>query len=137
MAMSDVVRYGVALVVFAHGIGHVLFLGPVLGLGSWAGQTGQSWLLTSLVGDAATRVVATLTWSAVIVLFVAGVGGFLAGTDWWRAITIAAAALSLAGIVVFWDGIATTNAIFAVIVDLAILAALTLAKWPSAELAGS
>jgi hypothetical protein len=137
MNMSDVIRWGIALVVLAHGIGHVLFLGPVLGLGSWAGQTGLSWLLTSAVGDATTRVVATLAWSAVIVLFVAGVGGFLAGADWWRGAAIAAAVLSLAGIVVFWDGIATTNALFAAVVDVAILAALVLAKWPSAELAGS
>jgi hypothetical protein len=136
-AMSDVVRFGVALVVFAHGVGHILFLGPVLGLGSWAGQTGHSWLLTGVLGDGATRAIATLTWSAVIVLFVAGVGGFLAGADWWRGITIAAAALSLAGIVVFWDGLATSSAIFALVVDLVILAALVAAHWPSTELAGS
>ena len=46
-----------------------------------------------------------------IVLFTAGAAGFLAGADWWRATTIVAAGLSITGIVVFWDGIATTNAI--------------------------
>lgn len=135
--MPDALRIGVALVVFAHGVGHILFLGPVLGLGNWAGQSGQSWLLTGVLGDTATRAVATLTWSAVIVLFVAGVGGFLAGADWWRGATIAAAALSIAGIAGFWDGIATTNAIFALVTDLLILGALFVAHWPSSELAGS
>jgi hypothetical protein len=109
----------------------------VAGLGAWAGQSGHSWLLTSAIGDGAARAIATLVWTAVIVLFVAGVGGFLAGADWWRGATIAAAALSIAGIVVYWDGIATTNAILALVTDLVILGALLLAHWPSAELAGS
>lgn len=133
--MSDAVRIVVALVVLAHGIGHILFLGRVVGLGSWAGQTGQSWLLTGALGDTATRAIATLTWSAVIVLFVAGVGGFLIGAEWWRPATIAASALSIAGIVVFWDGIATPNAIFALVTDVVILGALLVARWPSSELA--
>jgi hypothetical protein len=135
--MPDVVRYGLALVVFAHGVGHILFLGPTLGLGNWADQTGDSWALTGLLGEPATRAIATALWSGVIVLFVAGVGGFLAGTDWWRAATIAASVLSVVGIVTFWGGIATSSAIFALIADLAILAALVLVRWPSTELAGS
>jgi hypothetical protein len=133
--MSDIVRFGVAFVVLAHGVGHVLFLGPVLGLGSWAGQTGHSWLLSGFVGDVATRAIATLTWSAVVILFVAGVGGFLAGTDWWRGVTIAGAALSIAGIAIFFDGIVPTNAVFALVADVVILVALAVAGWPSAELA--
>jgi hypothetical protein len=134
---ADVVRIVLALVVFAHGVGHVLFLGPVLGLGAWAGQTGHSWVLTGVVGDGVARAVATVLWSAVIVLFVAGVAGFLAGADWWRATTIAAAALSVGGIVLYWDGLATTNAIFALVTDAVILGGLLVAHWPSSELAGS
>ena len=135
--MSDPLRIVLVIVVAAHGIGHLLFLGPVAGLGAWAGQSGHSWLLTSAIGEGATRAIATLVWTAVIVLFLAGVGGFLAGADWWRGVTVAAAALSIAGVVVFWDGIATTNAIFALVTDVLILAALLVANWPSAELAGS
>jgi hypothetical protein len=135
--MSVAVQALVAIVVLAHGVGHVLFLAPVVGLGDWAGQTGHSWLLTGALGDGTTRAIAAFLWSAVVVLFVAGVGGFLAGTEWWRGATIAAAALSIAGIVVFWDGVATTSALFALVVDVMILGALLVAHWPSAELAGS
>ena len=135
--MSDAIRIVLAVVVVAHGVGHILFLGPVIGLGAWAEQTGHSCLLTSAIGETPSRAIATLVWTAVIVLFVAGVGGFLAGAEWWRGVTIAAAALSIAGIVVFWDGIATTNAIFALVTDVVILGALLVAHWPSAELAGS
>jgi hypothetical protein len=115
----------------------VLFLGPVLGLGAWADQTGESWILSGTLGDTATRAIAAVVWSAVIVLFVAGVGGFLAGTEWWRTVTIAAAGLSIVGIVVFWGGIAASSAVFALIADAVILGALLVAHWPSAELAGS
>ena len=134
---SDLLRIALAVIVFAHGVGHVLFLGPVLGLGAWAGQTGHSWVLTGVLSDGATRAVAALLWSAVIVLFTAGVAGFLAGADWWRATTIAAAGLSIAGILLFWDGIAATNAIFALVTDVVILGGLLIAHWPSTELAGS
>ena len=133
--MSDALRIVVAIVVFAHGVGHILFLAPAAGLGAWADQTGHSWLLSATLGEGPAKTVATLLWSAVIVLFVAGVGGFLMGTDWWRAVTIAASVVSLVGIVVFWDGIATSSAIFALAADLVILAALLVAHWPANELA--
>jgi hypothetical protein len=135
--MPDLIRLGLALVVFAHGVGHLLFLAPVIGLGNWAEQTGESWILTSAIGEPATRVIATILWSAVIVLFVAGVAGFLGGTEWWRTVTIAAAALSAVGIVAFWGGIATSSAVFALIADIVILGGLLVAHWPSTELAGS
>jgi len=133
--MPEFVRLGVALVVFAHGVGHMLFLGPVIGLGSWADQTGDSWVLTGTIGEPAARIVATVLWSAVIVLFVAGVAGFLGTTDWWRTVTIGAAGLSILGIVLFWGGIASSSAIFALIADAVILGALLIAHWPSTELA--
>ena len=72
-----------------------------------------------------------------VIVFTAGVAGFLTGADWWRATTIVAAGLSITGIVVFWDDIATTNAIFALVTDALILGSLLVAHWPSTELAGS
>ena len=65
--MPDLLRWGLALVVFAHGVGHLLFLAPAVGLGNWAEQTGESWALTGAIGEAATRVIATVLRSAVIV----------------------------------------------------------------------
>jgi len=135
--MPDLIRYGLALVVFAHGVGHLLFLGPVVGLGHWADQTGDSWILSGAIGEPATRLIATVLWSVVIVLFVAGVAGFMGATEWWRPVTIAAATLSIAGIVVFWGGIASSSAAFALIADLAILGSLLIAHWPTTQVAGS
>jgi hypothetical protein len=126
-----------ALVVLAHGIGHVLFLAPTIRLASWADQSGHSWLMTPLLGDMPTQVVGGAIWIATIGLFVAGVGGFLTGQDWWRAVTVAAAIVSIVGIVLMWDGIATTNAILALAFDVLILGSLLWLQWPAPEVSGS
>lgn len=126
-----------AVVLFAHGVGHVLFLAPALRVADWAGQTGHSWLLTATMGDSPSRAIAAVIWTASIVLFVAGAAGLLAGQAWWRPITVAGAIVSLVGLVVFWDGIATTSAVFAIVVDVLVLVALVVAHWPSTDAIGS
>lgn len=130
-------KLALGIVVLAHGVGHVLFLGPALRIVDWAGQTARSWLLTPVLGDAPARGVAALIWAATIVLFAGGVGGFLADQAWWRAVIVAGALVSLVGIIIDWDGIATSSAALALAVDLLILAALLLAHWPDRQLIGS
>lgn len=124
---------GLAIAVLAHGIGHVLFLVPAVGIANWADQTGHSWLLTSVVGDGPARAVAAFVWAAATLLFVAGVAGFWTGQEWWRQVTIGAAIVSIVGIVLFWDGIATSNAFLALAFDVAVLLALLWARWPGAQ----
>jgi hypothetical protein len=126
-----------ALVVLFHGLGHVLFLGPTIRLANWADQTGHSWLVTPVLGDTATVLVGGTIWIATIALFLGGVGGFLAGQDWWRTVTVAAAVLSIIGIALMWDGIAPTNALFALAVDGLILGSLLWLHWPAPEVAAS
>jgi hypothetical protein len=130
-------KIALGLVVAAHGVGHMLFLLPSLRLADWAGQTGHSWLLTDVVGDTLTRTIAAVIWGGATVLFLAGAFGLAAGLGWWRGAMIAAAIVSLVGIVLMWDGIAASSAFFALAFDVAILVGLVWADWPSAELAGS
>lgn len=125
------------VVLFAHGIGHVLFLAPAVRLADWAGQTSHSWVLTGLIGDGLTRAVAAAVWLSAIALYLAAVGGLAAGQEWWRFAAIAGAVVSLAGIIAFWDGIATSNAFFALVVNALVLAALILARWPAASEVGA
>jgi hypothetical protein len=128
-------RMVLAAVVFAHGVGHVLFLGPALRVVDWADQSSRSWLLGATLGDGVTRAIASVVWAAAIVLFVAGVAGYLTDAAWWRTATIVASVVSLVGIVLFWDGLAMPSAVFALIVDLGILAALLIAhRLANAEL---
>ncbi len=127
-------KLALAVVVLFHGIGHLLFLGPTIGAVDWAGQTGHSWVLTGVLGDGPTRTLGALIWVATIVLFVAGVAGFLTAQPWWVGVTVLASVLSIAGIVLMWDGIATTNAVMALVVDVVILVSLLWAHWPTSEI---
>ena len=126
-----------AVVLFAHGIGHLLFLGPALKVVDWAGQTGHSWLLSAPLGETVSRGLAATLWTGSIVLLVAGAGALLAGQAWWRPACALGAVVSLVGIVLFWDGVAATNAFFALAFDVLVLGALLVAHWPTTELVGS
>lgn len=127
----------IAAVVLAHGIGHILFLVPSLGLANWADQTGHSWLVTPLLGDNLTRAIAAVVWSAAIVLFVGAVAGFFLGGDWWRTAAILGAVVSAVGIIAMWDGLPTSSAFLALGFDIVVLVSLLWADWPSLETAGS
>ena len=130
-------RLILAVVVLAHGVGHLLFLGPSLRIADWAGQTSHSWLLTDTIGDGPSRAIASAIWIAAVVLFVAGVGAFLLDTAWWREITIVGALVSITGIVLFWDGLATSSAAFALAFDVALLVSLLVAHWPAPATVGA
>jgi hypothetical protein len=131
------VKLLLATLFFAHGVGHVLFLGPALRLTAWADQTGQSWVLTPLVGDGAARILASVVWGAALLLFVGAAAGLVLGSDWWRAAAIAGAVVSAVGIVAMWGGVAPSSAIMALAFDVLVLLALLVVHWPSAEVVGS
>jgi hypothetical protein len=112
-----------------HGIGHVLFFGPAIGLADWG--SGHSWLLTGTLGDGVARTIAGAIWVSAGALFLVGVAGFVRNDDWWRTATIAAAAISLIGTVVYCDGIKQPSGVAALIFNILVLGALVVARWPS------
>src|SRR4029453_16609352 len=95
---NEIVRWLIVLVVLAHGVGHVLFLAPAVGIANWADQSGHSWLLSGAVGEAGTRIVASAVWIAAVICFVGAVVGFLTGAEWWRSVILAGAVVSGVGI---------------------------------------
>jgi hypothetical protein len=91
------------------------------------GWTGESWLLTRLLGDAATRSVASVLYVFATVGFVAGGVGMLGRQDWWRPIVMVSAALSAAIVIVFWDGgldLIVQKGLVGLLIDVGIVAAL-------------
>lgn len=128
-----VLRVALAIVLVAHGIGHVLFLAPALRLVDWGRQTGESWLLTDLLGDPLTRAIAAVGWATATVLFLVGAFGLLSRSGWWRVVVFIAALVSLVAIVGMWDGIATSNAFLAAVVDVVVVGAIVRAIWPAAK----
>ena len=129
-------RIVVALVILAHGIGHVLFLAPCLGFTQW-GSPAHSWLLTRALGDAPTRVIGSLLWLVVIAGFMAAGVGLLGQYGWWRTLAVASAGVSLLALVLFLNGGQVQPVLSAALMDVAILVALLLVHWPAVDLVGA
>lgn len=125
-----------AIIVMAHGIGHVLFVVPCLGIAQW-GQSTHSWLLTRGLGDTLTRAIGTLIWLAVIAGFTAAGVGLLGQHTWWRTVAVAAAGVSLLGIVIFAHGGDVQSQLSPGLMNVAILVALLWVHWPSVDLVGA
>lgn len=123
--MSNWLRLLLAVVMGAHGIGHILFLAPQLGIANWS-QTGSSWLFGN---GWPTRYLGVLIWIAVIVGFLAAAVGLYQSTDWWRLVAIYAAALSTLGLILYWARPATSPTLSAIIFNLLVLAALAIFHW--------
>jgi len=132
---NEIWRIVLAIVVATHGIGHVLFLVSCLGIAQW-GQSSRSWLLTNLVGDTPTRAFGSLLWLAVIIGFMAAGLGIWEQQQWWRMFAVGSAVLSLLTLALFAAGLGGPM-LNAALMDVAILVALLVARWPSASLIGS
>ena len=129
---TDLWRWVIAIAVFAHGIGHSLFM--PLPFDKYP-TSGHSWLLSGLIGDGPAKAVAYVLAGVVIAIFVAATFGFMNHATWWRTAAVVAAVISLVEITVFFDGLPLSNALLAVAFDVAVLAAIW-ANWP-AEVLGS
>lgn len=68
------------------------------------GWTGRSWLLTSFLGEGATRLIATVFYSFATLAFVVSGVGVLTQADWLEPLLLGSAVFSGLVILVFWDG---------------------------------
>ena len=133
---ADLVRLGIAAVVGAHGVGHVLGWMPAWGIARFEGVSSRSWLLTDLVGDGGSRVLAGALWLAPTVGFVVAAAGLLGDESWWRPLAAGSAVLSLLAVALFWEALPLGSRIGCVAVDLIVLAGLVSA-WSGASSTGS
>jgi lipoprotein signal peptidase len=126
-------RIVLAVVIGAHGFGHILFLMPLLGNTNW-GQSTQSWLLG---GDTPAHLIGSLLWIVTMLVFGAAAYGLVSQYSWWRNAAILAAVVSLVGLIIFWANPATSPAISALGFDLLVLGALLIIHFPSIESVGA
>lgn len=105
--MPTTVQYGVALVLAAHGLVHLLYVGISQG---WVeddeamGWNGRSWLLSRLLPEATVLTLGSALYVVVTAGFVVGAVGYLLGTAWTTSVLVGSAALSAATILLMWDG---------------------------------
>ncbi len=128
--MNDWVRIATAVVIFAHGVGHVLFLMPALGV-AMQGQTTSSWLLTGVLGNGLTRTMGAVLWAAVIVGYLAGLAGMFLHAAWWQPLLVAASVASAAGLVAFWSSPVQAPNVSALAADVVIALVVGMLHWPA------
>ena len=124
------------LIVVLHGLVHLWFVALSQRLVAFQpemGWTGRSWLLTDLISDASTRLLASVDYAAAMVAFVASGIGLLTPGTWWRPVLIGSALFSGAAILLLWDGVTqllVPRGIIGLLIDLAILFLILIARWP-------
>lgn len=126
-------RILLVLIIAAHGIGHVLFLVPALGIADW-GQSTRSWLLTAALGESPTRLLASLLWIIATLAFIAAAVGLFGQQEWWRPLAVLAAVVSTIGLILFWVAPVTQPVAAALVVNLVVIGALLIFHWPPASL---
>jgi hypothetical protein len=125
-------KFVIAAVLFAHGIGHVMAPLQVFKVAvinpAWAGD---SWLLTGAGGQTLGQAIGMVLWMTALVGFVvaaAVVMGWLPVT-WWVPLAVVSSIASLAAIGLFPTAFPTFSTIGAVVVDLATLLAVLGLHW--------
>ncbi len=116
--------------IILHGLVHLWYLTLSQGwveFQSEMGWDGSSWLLSKFLPDASLRPIASSLFLLSSFAFIAsGIGVFLQA-DWTRSVLIAAAILSSAVILLFWDGrgaMLVQKGILGLLINLVILAGL-------------
>lgn len=94
-------RYLIAIVLFAHGVGHLLFVAN-----SWefwrGGEAGRSWLFSEMLGVGQTvEGIFGLLWLVPLVGFVTLTWGYFTHQGWWPQLALASAVVSLV-MIVLW-----------------------------------
>jgi hypothetical protein len=133
---NDTLRIILAILVGAHGIGHVLFLVPSLGIADW-GQSTRSWLLTDALGDSLTRLIGAAIWLVAIIAFGAVAVGIFTQTDWWRSLAVIGSIVSIVGLILFWANPVASPVFSALAFDAVVLAALLVFRWPPPTVIGA
>ena len=138
---TSTLRILIAIVLIAHGIGHVLGVMPPLGVRLSETHSAHSWLFSRLLGDIGARVIGGLIWLLVLVAYIgAGLGllGWLVPQAWWQPLAFGGAALSLVGLFLFWNAFPTPfpNNVAIIAVNVAVLLSLLWLRWPPSIVSG-
>ena len=130
----DTLRIIIAIVLIAHGIGHVMGIMTAAGMKLSDSTSSDSWLLTRFLGDAIPRILSVIIWGLAMVGFVAaglGLLNFLIPFESWQDLAISSSIISLLALILFPFGLATTfNKVGAVVIDVVVLVGLLWLAWP-------
>ena len=100
-------RIVIGIFIILHGLVHLWYVTLSQGWVKFQndmGWTGESWLLTVLVGSNLNRWLAAFLYSLTTFTFLLAGVGFLANQEWARVWIVVASVISVVTILVFWDG---------------------------------
>jgi hypothetical protein len=134
----------IAIVLFVNGIAHLMGIIPALGLikasesksAALRRWSSRSWLLTDLLGDTVARVICVVLFAAVLIC---SIGAALGLIGWgvphisWRTLAIISAVISLISVALYWNAFIMffPHKVAAIGLDIATVALLLIANWPS------
>jgi hypothetical protein len=119
-----------------HGLVHLLYFGQsqrLFELRPGMVWPDGSWAFSKLLGDKATRLLASITYVLAAIGFAAGGLGILLGQAWWRPVVAISAAFSAVIVLLFWDGRMRKlddQGLIALLINGAILVAVLILHWP-------
>ena len=100
-------RFIIGIFLVLHGLVHLLYAAHsqrLLELRPQMDWPDGSWAFSRLLGDEATRLLASISYVLAAIGFVAGSMGLFAEQAWWRSMVVVSAAFSAAIVLLFWDG---------------------------------
>jgi hypothetical protein len=124
-----------------HGLVHLLYLGQsarYFELQPGLVWPDGSWAFSGLLGDQATRVLASIALVLAAIGFVAGGAGIFLRQIWWRPVVVAVATFSAIIYFLLWDGALRNlddKGWIGILINAAILAVVLIVQWPNIELA--
>ncbi len=131
-----VLRFVFGVFCVLHGLVHLLYFGQsrrLFELRPGMVWPDGSWAFSKLLGDGATRWLASVSYVLAALGFVIGGIGVLLGQAWWRPVVVGSAAFSAVMIFLFWDGTMRKlddQGLIAVLINVAILVAVLILGWP-------
>ena len=130
-------RIVLGVFIVLHGLVHLLYFGQsqrFFELQPGLVWPDGSWAFAKLLGDEATRLLASASFVVAAIGFVAGGAGILAEQAWWRLPAVSSAAFFTVMLILLWDGqlrrLSDKGAV-GVLINVAILVAVLILRWPS------
>ena len=119
------------IILIGHGIGHAMSFFPLFGLNLSKTHSSNSWLLSSLLDETVLKILYIFIWIAALALFIlagSALAGWVMSAAAWKGLAIAASAVSLGGLILFWGAFPflMPNKIGVIAVDLFFLVLLLL-----------
>ena len=128
-----------AVFVILHGLAHLWYVTLSLKLIAYKpemGWSGESWLLTSMLGDGGARTIASILYTLESLGLVAAGAGMSIGKQWFHPVVIWSAVLLITAIVLFWDGSASQiieKGLLGLVISGLLIISLRIFVWPSSS----